>query len=259
MGALLLRGLLPETLPQAAAGNQPNSLWRRIGWADLASIPVWAFGCDSEQKKGHSLGRGKKAVFIALLQAWLLLPLAGPVSHLWNGMMMLTWEEGQRCNVCVQGLEIEHRRCDGHRKHCCYLSRTSARVLLLLPVHSCPGFCSEAAAAQLATLIPPSPGFPCPSEGGRLSWQHRGCPVSGSDIFTHSLNENFSAHTEMMAFYKHWHIFCCRGKAKGDFHLLSQWHVLRVVMVSLPEDSKAAGWEGESLGFWRMEEGHWFF
>lgn len=36
--------------------------------------------------------------------------------------MMFTWEEGQRCNVCVQGLEIEHKMCDGHRKHCCSLS-----------------------------------------------------------------------------------------------------------------------------------------
>lgn len=63
--------------------------------------------------------------------------------------------------------------------------------------------------------------------------------------------------TEMMAFHKHWHI-CCRGKAKGDFHLLSQCHALRLVVVSLPEDSKAAGWERESLGFRRMK-GHWSF
>ena len=82
--------------------------------------------------------------------------------------------------------------------------------------------------------------------------------MSGSDIFIHSLNENLNAHTKMMAFHKHWHIFCFRGKAKGDFHLLSQCHVRRLVMVSLPEDAKAAGWEGASLGFQGME-GHWSF
>ena len=60
MGALLLRGLLPETLPQAAAGNQPNSLWRRTGWADLASIPVWAFGCDSVAEGGTQSGWGER-------------------------------------------------------------------------------------------------------------------------------------------------------------------------------------------------------
>ena len=60
MGALLLRGLLPETLPQAAAGNQPSSLWRRIVWADLASIPVWTFGCDSVAEGGTQSGLGEK-------------------------------------------------------------------------------------------------------------------------------------------------------------------------------------------------------